>query len=116
MMRSKETANLDYDMIRRHTDSRGDDGAPSPINSSTFQQLRSRRGLPPLKVAIPHVTVISTSTSATNHNNSNNNNNNNNNARRYHFESDLSPDAQQSFNVSQALDAITRCLDRIDEL
>lgn len=78
-----------------------DPGDTSP-NSSSFKELRSRRGLPPLKVAIPHVTVISASTSS-------------DHPRRYHFESDLSPDAQQSFNVAQTLDAITQCLDRIDQ-
>lgn len=58
--------------------------------SSTFQELRSRRGLPPLNVAIPR-------------------------ASHYHSKPDLSPDAQQAFNVSQALEAIARCLDRIDQ-
>ncbi|GME28420.1 hypothetical protein NpPPO83_00008720 [Neofusicoccum parvum] len=72
-------------------------------DSSTFGQLRSRRGLPPLKVAIPNVTVVSSPTSATK-------------PSQHRLDLDLSPDAQQSFNVSQALEAITQCLDRIDQL
>ncbi|GME52088.1 hypothetical protein GTA08_BOTSDO02954 [Neofusicoccum parvum] len=106
---SREWSQESVDGMEGKQEARKDGDEPtmsSPLpdsDSSTFGQLRSRRGLPPLKVAIPNVTVESSPTSATK-------------PSQHRLDPDLSPDAQQSFNVSQALEAITQCLDRIDQL